>query len=317
MDRLRAIETFLRVADLGSFHAAAQAQGSTPQAASKAIRQLESELGVRLFHRTTRASNLTDDGRRFLERVRPGLETVTAAWNDVQQLAAEDSGLIRIAAARLGRHLLLPLLAEFRTLHPKIEFELILEDRYTDLVGAGIDIGFRSGQAPDAQVVARELFRLQLIVCAAPDYLRRHGLPRSRQQLAQHQCTGSRQPNSMRLEPWEFLVDGELVFEHLPSGFCSNDIEAETEAVLAGFGIGQLDAINAAPLLRSGALVPLLIEHVSERHGQYLYYPQRRAMPVRVRRFVDFALQRLSGGNGFCFALAELRMLQQRFVDAR
>ena len=126
MDELRAISTFIRAAELGSFNRAAHAQGSTPQAVSKAIRQLEEHLGVRLFHRTTRKSALTDDGARLLESVRDSMEGARAAMSRVRCAAYEDEGLIRISAGgAVGRKVLMPVLAEFSTLYPAITFDLV------------------------------------------------------------------------------------------------------------------------------------------------------------------------------------------------
>ncbi len=314
MDRLGAMETFVRVAELGSFNRAATQQGITPQAVSKAIRQLERELGLRLFHRTTRRSTLTDEGKAFLARLRPGLESIHEAWSEAHEFTREQGGLIRIAAPPLvGKKILVDLIARYRAEHPAVEFELLLEDRYTDLVAAGIHLGFRAGHPPERQLVVRELFRLQLIVCAAPDYLRRHGIPQRIEDLEQHACTGSRAPNSGRIEPWEFMEDGELRLRSVRAPFHTNDFEAETLAVTAGIGIGQIDSINTAALLREQRLVPLLCEHVSERHGVYLYYPPRAGQPLRVRRFIDYVLGAMRGGEAFRFRTGELEALQQRF----
>lgn len=314
MDRLGAMETFARVAELGSFNRAATQQGTTPQAVSKAIRQLEKELGLRLFHRTTRRSTLTDEGKAFLARLRPGLESIQEAWSDAHESTREQDGLIRIAAPPLvGRKILVELVARYRAQNPGVEFELLLEDRYTDLVANGIHLGFRAGHPPDRQLVVRELFRIQMIVCAAPAYLRQHGIPARIEDLDSHACTGSRQPNSGRIEPWEFLEDGELRLRSVRAPFHTNDFEAETLAVAAGLGIGQLDSINTAALLREQRLVPLLCQHVSERYGVYLYYPPRNGQPLRVRRFIDYVLGAVRGGDAFRFRAGELEALQQRF----
>ncbi len=312
MDRYRAIETFIKAADLGSFHQAAVAQGTTPQAVSKAVRQLEHALGLRLFHRTTRKSTLTEDGRRFLENVRPGVEVIAGAWSGARRAAEDEDGLIRITATHsASKQVLVPLIAEFRLAHPRVEFDLVQDEHYTDIVAQKIDVGFRSGQPPDRQMVVRELFRMQLIICAAPGYVRAHGLPASIKELGQHVCTGFRRPITGRLEAWELMVGGELSFLDLPAAFCSNDSESEVRAVEAGLGIGLLDSINAAASLRAGRLLPLLCEHISERHSLHLYYTQRADMPRRVRRFIDFTVQRLRGSQEFRFSRAELEALRR------
>lgn len=313
MDRLGAIETFVRVADAGSFNRAATLQGTTPQAVSKAVRQLERALGLRLFNRSTRRSSLTDEGKAFLQQVRPGLDQIAQAWTGARELTAEQAGLIRIAAPRLvGNHLLVPLVGEWRARHPRVEFELLLDDDYTDLVSTGVHLGFRAGQPPDRQLVVRELFRMQLIVCAAPSYLRQRGVPTTVEELRQHACTGSRQPRTGRVEPWEFVEHGELRLQDIHSPLYTNDFETETRAVRAGIGIGQLDSISTADLLRRGELVPLLCDQVNDRHGLYLYYRPRKDLPVRVRLFIDFVLDRLLGGAEFRFRAGELEALHRQ-----
>ncbi|MEI2415138.1 LysR family transcriptional regulator [Orrella sp. JC864] len=308
MDELRAISTFIRAAELGSFNRAALAQGTTAQAVSKAVRQLEAHLGVRLFHRSTRKSALTEEGQRLFDSARDSLQALTEALQGARSAARQEEGLIRISAAgAVGRKVLMPLLAAFGQRYPGIRFDLTLEDRATDVVGERIDVGFRSGNPPDAQVVARRLFPIQLILCASPGYLAEHGAPARLQDLARHRCVGYRQPGTSRPVPWEFKVKGETVFQCVPAVVCCSDPEAEMQAVLQGMGIGQIDSINAAAPLRSGALVPLLARHVSDRMGLFLYYAQRRDMPLRVRRFIDFAAEQLQGGERYWLGAAELR----------
>ena len=317
MDRLRTLQAFVRVADHGSFHRAAVQLGISPQAVSKTIRQLEGELGVQLFHRTTRRTALTDEGAHFLEQVRGGLEVVQEAWNNARHSCTPESGVIRIAATGVvAKRMLVPLINEFRVDFPAVEFELIVADHYADLVAEGIDIGFRCGFSPETQVVVHELMRMQLFACASPAYLRRAGVPLSRDDLARHVCTGTRQPNTGRLEPWEFLVNGEIQFDDIPSPFCTNDAETELAAVLSGLGIGLLDSIIATDHLRAGRLVPVLCDTVSERFGLYLYFPQRMDMPRRVRAFIDFAVDKLRGSAQFHVEPAELRSLADAFTSS-
>ncbi|ANH68068.1 LysR family transcriptional regulator [Mitsuaria sp. 7] len=312
MDELRAISTFIRSAELGSFNRAAQAQGTTAQAVSKSVHQLEQHLGVRLFHRTTRKNSLTEEGQRLLDSVRASMEGLTSALEGIRSAAREDEGLIRISAGgSTGRKVVLPLVAAFRKTHPRITFDLILEDAATDAVRERIDLGFKAGNAPTHQVVSRRLFPIQLILCATPEYLAAHGAPSTLDDLAQHDSVGYRQPGTGRPLPWEFQVKGETVYRGMKPVVCCSDPEAEMHAVLAGMGVGQIDGINAAAFIRDGVLVPLLVRHVSERMGFYLYYAQRTDMPVRVRRFIDFVAGQLRGGTAFHLSAAELRACGQ------
>lgn len=300
MDELRAIATFIRAAELGSFNRAATAQGITPQAVSKNVRQLESYLGVRLFHRTTRQNTLTEDGQLLFDSVRASMESFSGALNRVKNSAKGDQGLIRISAGgAVGRKVLMPLVAEFSRMHPGVTFELVLEDRSTDTVGERIDLGFKAGNAPTAQVVSRWLFPIQLIVCATPSYLQSHGTPQTIDDLANHRCIGYRQPGTGRPVPWEFQVEGEILYKSMDYVVCCSDPEAEMHAVLSGIGVGQIDSINATAEIHAKRLVPLLTHSTSDRMGLYLYYAQRTDMPRRVRRFIDFAAERLQGGETF------------------
>ncbi|WP_018606908.1 LysR family transcriptional regulator [Uliginosibacterium gangwonense] len=312
IDIFRALKAFVEAAELGSFHQVATAQGISPQAVSKSIRQLEQHLGVRLFHRTTHKNSLTDEGERLYETTRLHLGELTGALGRIQQVATDDEGTIRITAPpALGRRLLVPLIAEYQDTHPGIEVELLFEERFTDLVASRVDVGFRAGTAPEGQLVSRQLFPLQLITCAAPAYLQRSGWPTTPDQLWQHRCTGFRHPDTGRLFPWEFLMDGEIVYRDIPAIFCTNDGETEFCAVLEGIAIGLLDSVSAAPVLREGRLVPLLCEHVSPRMGLHIYYPPRSNMPRRIGRFIDFAMARLSQRRDCQLSIDELRTLHQ------
>jgi DNA-binding transcriptional LysR family regulator len=316
VDELRAIATFVRAAESGSFNKAAQAQGSTPQAVSKSIRQLEQHIGVRLFHRTTRKSSMTEEGQRLFDSVKGNLDGLVAAINKARSAVRDDEGVIRVSAGgSVGRKVLMPLLAAFSRRYPAIDFDLVLEDRVTDTVGERIDVGFRAGNAPTAQVVARRLFSIQQIVCASPEYLASHGVPRRPDDLVHHRCTGYRQPGTGRPIPWEFHVKGETLYQAMSVALCCSDPDAEMQAVAAGMGVGQVDSINSAAPIRAGQLVPLLTGSVSDRMGLYIYYAQRADMPGRVRRFIDFAVARLKDSPEFSLPTTELRSLAKGFGE--
>lgn len=301
MNELKAIAVFAHAAEARSFNQVAVDLGVSPQAVSKMIRQLEQQLGVRLFHRTTRQCSLTVEGRRFLESVKPGLDAVAGAMANVRASTEAIDGPVRISAARSARKVLVPVLAEFNVLYPTVSFDLLLDDGFTDSVVEKIDVGFRSGLAPTGQLIVRRLFPIQQVVCASPDYLARHGEPACLADLQQHRCSGFRHRETGRLLPWELMVDGELRRFDIAASFFTNDPEAEVEAIVAGMGVGLLDSINAAADIRAGRLVPLLTEHRSDNLAFYIYYAQRTQMPRRVRVFVDFVMSRLSASKAFQF----------------
>ena len=300
-NELRAIATFVKAAELGSLRQAALAQAITPQAASQALTQLESHLGIRLFHRTTRRLSLTEEGTQFLHEAQPGLATLQRALHGARRGREEIAGPLRIVGPRATMlQLLWPVLDEYVKRYPQVAPDVQLEDRIGNWVEDRVDVGFRAGGPPDPGVIARRLIPLQLVVCATPGYVAKHGAPASIDDLARHRCTGFRAASTGKLMPWEFRVGADIVSRQVPIAFAANDIDLEARAVLSGEYVGQLIGVTAAPLVRSGQLVPLLTGHVAEHLALYVYYGSRVAQPARVRAFIDLAIARL-GDNPALF----------------
>lgn len=294
MDKARVVTIFLGVVRAGSFSQAAVEAGMTPQAVSKAVRQLEEQLGVRLFHRTTRKLSLTEEGARLSELADPGLRLLDEALDQVQNSRRDAEGLIRVSApTSVGNLLLMPLIQRFQQQYPNIHFDFMLDDRFTDLVAERVDVGFRTGKEPQRNLVARHLGDILLQIYAAPSYLEKFGRPRNLAELGKHRCTGFRHPNSGRLVPWQLTVDGATVYQELPAVVSFNTMEAEVAAVQAGIGIGQLVVYSAREQVAAGTLVPILPRLNSVYGGMYMYYPQRTHMPLRVRHFIDFVIEEL------------------------
>jgi DNA-binding transcriptional LysR family regulator len=289
MDKARVITLFSSVVHAGSFSRAAVGAGLSAQAVSKAVRQLEEHLGVRLFHRTTRSLSLTDEGQRLFELANPGLRLLDEALDQVRNSREALDGLIRVTApTSIGSFVLAPLLAAFQQQYPNAHFDLLLEDQVTDMIEAKIDVGFRVGNPPARSLVARHIGDVHLMVCAAPHYLERHGTPATVEALLQHRCTGFRHPKTGRQMPWELRGEGGTVYMDVPCVATFNTAESEVEAVRAGVGIGQLAHYMAARDLAQGKLVHLMPQHVTHNAGIYMYYPQRTRMPLRVRHFIDY-----------------------------
>jgi DNA-binding transcriptional LysR family regulator len=312
-NELRAIATFVKAVELGSLRQAATAQAITPQAASQALAQLEGHLGVRLIHRTTRRLSLTEEGQQFLDAAQPGLATLQRALHGARRGRDEIAGPLRIVATRsLMLPVLWPVLAEFCERHPDIEPDVQLDDRLGNWVEDRVDVGFRAGTPPADGVISRRLFPLQLVVCATPGYLARYGTPRHIDDLAQHRCSGFRHPATNKVMPWEFKVGAEIVARDFAPVLCTNDVELEANAVLSGHAIGQLVGVTAAPLVRSGQLVPVLTEHVAEHLSLYLYYGSRIAQPARVRAFIDLVVERVAGNAAYFLEPHELSGTKRR-----
>jgi DNA-binding transcriptional LysR family regulator len=307
INELRSINTFAKTAELGSLRRAAAAQAITPQAASQALAHLEQNLGVRLFHRTTRSMTLTEDGRRFLEAAVPALAGLQRAMTVVRQSKDEMAGPLRIVAPHINFvRVLWPLLEDFCRTHPDVQPDVLMEDRVGNWVEDRVDVGFRIGTSPADGVVARRLFPLQLVICAAPAYLARYGAPDSLADLTSHRCSVFRSPNKGTLVPWNVKVDDAIVGYQVPPALCSNNEELETEAVLAGQVIGSLTNIAVAKHVRTGRLVPLLTQHVSDRASVFIYFGSRAAQPARVRAFIDHAVESLKDTPEFVLTAKEL-----------
>jgi len=307
INELRSITTFAKTAELGSLRRAATAQGISPQAASQALAQLEHHLGVRLFHRTTRSMTLTEDGRRFLEAAQPALAGLQRAMQIVRTAKDEIAGPLRIVAPRLAFvRVLWPVLDSFCRKHPDVQPDVTMDDRVGNWVEDRVDVGFRLSAAPAEGVIARKLFPLQLIICAAPAYIARHGAPNSLNDLANHRCSVFRNPTTGQPVPWNVKVDDGIVAYDVPPMLCSNDEELELAAVLSGQVIGYLTNVGVAEHIRAGRLVPLLTRHVSERMSVYVYFGSRASQPARVRAFIDHAVTQLRNSAEFVLTEKEL-----------
>lgn len=307
INELRSITTFVRTAELGSLSKAAEAQQISPQAASKALGQLEAHLGVRLFHRTTRSMSLTEEGQRFLEAAQPSLMGLQQALQSVRRTREDIAGPLRIVGPRtVLQPILAPVLDEYSRLYPEVQPDVQFDDRVGSWVEDRVDVGFRLGHAPQEGLIARRLFPLQLIICASPAYLRKHGVPHSLHELGNHRCSAFRRSSDGRIAPWRVRVGETVQEQHVTPAFSTNDEDFELRTALAGAIVGQLAGPTAAPHIRAGRLVPLLLDHVSDAYSLYLYYGSRTAQPARVRCFIDLAVERLTNSRDFVLSVEEL-----------
>jgi DNA-binding transcriptional LysR family regulator len=178
-------------------------------------------------------------------------------------------------------------------------------------------VGFRIGSSADEGVIARRLFPVQLLICASPTYLERHGVPQSLDELGSHRCSAFRHPATGQVVPWYLSVKGEIVKSHVVPVLSTNDTELEVQAVLAGQVIGQVSNLSVAEHIRQRRLVPLLLQHMSEHIALHVYYGHRTALPRRVRAFVDLAVARLVDCPRYVLKPAELREAQVGFRRVR
>lgn len=289
MDRIDLFRVFLRVADSGSFTRTAE-QLQLPRATvSMAVKQLETMLGVRLLHRTTRRVALTPDG----EALRESAHALVADMEDLEQRfrPAEGaiSGRLRVdVPSRIARRIIAPALPDFCYRYPDIELELGSSDRAIDLVQEGVDCALRVGGSLPGSLVARPLGVFPLINCASPAYLLRHGTPLGPDSLSRHHVVGYVPRAGGRAVPWEWLEGKTTRSLHLASRVSTDNAETYIACALAGLGLIQIPHYDVLHHLRSGELVEVLPQARAAPMPVHFTYPNRRHLPRRVLVFLDW-----------------------------
>lgn len=291
-NRLEALRVFCAAADAANFREAAVRLSVSPQVVTRAVRELEEDLGEPLFHRSTRGVQLTDFGRQLAERARLAVGGVDMLFHRPdRRMPSQHAGTVRVTAphvyARLIPTKLAPLLAE----HPGLVLDLRLSEQHADVVDQQIDIGVRVGPMRDVRFVARSVGRMPLHVVAAPALIDRVGAPRDLDALSALPLTALIDHSSGRPWPWAFSR-GRRITVTSPA-FVTDDIDAECAAVLAGVGFGQLIGPLAEPGLQSGALVAVLVAEAPEPWPIQVYRPQRAPVPARVRLVYDALVRTL------------------------
>ncbi|MFI8415819.1 LysR family transcriptional regulator [Serratia sp. NPDC078593] len=287
MDKIGRLRVFVHVAELGSFVRTAEIMLMPKTTVSAAVQQLESEMGARLFHRTTRRVQLTSDGERLLQRARRLLEDVA----ELDALFEPDSAPIggRLAVdvpSRIARRIIVPALPDFFLLYPDIQLFLSASDRAIDPVQEGMDCVVRVGSLSDSSMVSQPLGRLSMVNCASPAYLHQHGIPQHCAQLAEHWGVGYAQPSLMSAENWQWLQDGEVIETSVRSKVTVNNAENYIGCCLAGMGLIQIPRFDIQHYLNNGSLVEVLPHAQAPPMRISLLYPHRRQ---RTARFTVFA----------------------------
>jgi DNA-binding transcriptional LysR family regulator len=292
MDRLTSMAVFVRVAEKGSFAAAARDFALSQTMVANHVRALEAALDARLLDRTTRRHALTEIGTAYLERCRDVLASVEEAGRVAEALRAVPQGSLRISApVSWGTHRLVPVLGAYMALHPRVRVELSLNDRVVDLGEEGFDCGFRSGDVGDQRLIARPLQSARMLVAASPAYLEKHGTPGTPDDLASHALLGFA---SWGQEPaLRFERAGETARVQVRGPLVTNNGQALLAAALADIGIVvQADAL-LDPALARGELVRLLPDwHLPSRPLNLVRLPDARPS-AKLRTFVDFVVERL------------------------
>lgn len=294
MDKLEGLRAFVKVVELGSFAEAGRALRLSRSAVSKHVGELENELGVQLLHRTTRQVSPTENGQAYFERVLGILGDLDAADQAVAHLQATPRGLLRVnAPMSFGTLKLGPAVADFMALYPELRIQLALSDDSVDPVQDGLDVTLRIADLESSSLIARKIMPIPRVVCAAPDYYQRHGVPAHPGDLRDHSCltygylsTGNQ---------WKLIGgDGEHWIQ--PSWtLCANNAEVLRDAAVKGRGIALLPTFIAVDALRDGSLRTCLDDFHAPALALYAIYPPTRHLAVKVRLFIDFLVKRFEG----------------------
>ncbi|SRR5229473_1138105 len=286
MDRLTALEIFVRVVDAGSFSAVARRQRIGQPAVSKAVVQLEEWLGVSLLMRSTRSVVPTEAGRIFYERAKRTIEEADEAVMAARGSASGLSGKLRVSTSIcFGRLDVIPNLSAFLAEHPDLDIELVLDDRNVDLVNEGIDVALRMGAMPDSNMTTRRIAEGRRIVVATPAYLQRHGTPMSPDELTSHQTVIYPRGGG---ESWTFRKATAEVSVVLQGRLKVTQAEGLREAVLCDLGLAVASEWLFSPELRSGKVVAILEDWALPSTNLSAVYPTGRLASTKARAFVSF-----------------------------
>ena len=306
MDRLKAMQTFVQIAEQGSLTRAAAAMGLSLPVVVRSLAALESHLGVRLFQRTTRRIALTDEGRTYLDRTREVLAAADAADRAVSTDASALTGALTLTApVMFGQMYVAPALVRFMQQHPQLQCRLLLQDRVLDLLEEGIDVGVRISPLGDSTLIAHTLGHIHRVTVASPALVAERGLPTHPSDLLdapvvhvrldapsvwRYQPAPQRQPGARRARALQVRVRPRLAFNH---------IQPALQACVAGIGFGQFLSYQVQPYVDRGELVPVLTEFEPPARPVSVVYPHARGLPARTRLFVDWLRGDLKAASGW------------------
>ncbi|MGP2409738.1 LysR substrate-binding domain-containing protein [Yersinia sp. 2553 StPb PI] len=281
---------FVKVVETGSFSAVARQLGVSPSAISRSVSRLEKALATRLLQRTTRKLRLSESGEEVFKRCHAMLSAANSVMEVSGQYNLEPEGLIRISVPKaVGRFVVHPHIPEFLRRHSKIDVQLILDDRYVDLIDENIDLAIRITDQPPAGMIGRQLMTIEHLLCATPEYLAAHEVPLHPHDLAHHSCIYlGETPGDAR---WKFRQGSKAVTVAVRGRYAANHTGVRLDAVLQHIGIGSLPYFTARTALQQGLIVPVLPEWrfiSSYSGGLWLLYPPTRYLPPKLRVFIDY-----------------------------
>ncbi|MES2414014.1 MAG: LysR substrate-binding domain-containing protein [Pseudomonadota bacterium] len=292
MDKLRAMQAFMHIADQGSLTAAARVMSSSLPAMVRTLAALEAHLGVRLFNRTTRRIALTDEGRLYLERCRDVLGAVQDAEESLVDQGGEPRGQIVVTAPVLfGQMYVAPAVTRFVQRYPQVSCKVVLHDRVVNLLEEGIDVGVRIGELEDSTLVAQSVFSIRRVVVASPAWLRKHGVPKHPRELATANCVRFSGP----IGPWwTFHEKGKTFTVPVSGNLEFNNAAPAVDACVAGMGFGMFISYQAAPYVQQKKLAVVLEDYEPPKRPVSVVYPHARLLPARTKVFIEWMKDELS-----------------------
>ncbi|MFJ3078038.1 LysR substrate-binding domain-containing protein [Pseudomonas sp. NPDC087029] len=289
MNKLELLRTFVRVSEVSSFTLAAESLGLPRSTVSEQVRALEQMLGTRLFNRTTRRMQATQDGALLYERSKDLLSGMDEIENLFRADDAELAGCLRVdMPTMMARRVIIPALPHFLERFPRLEVEISCTDRQVDLLREGFDCVMRIGALSDLDVVARPIGQLSMCNCASPAYLARHGVPQRLEDLAGHRLVHYVRNLGGRSAGFEYQHAGQVHYQAMAGGVTVNNAEAYSAACLAGLGLIQVPAVGVAEHLLRGELVAVLPAWQAEAMPVSLLYARQRHVPRRVQAFMNW-----------------------------
>jgi DNA-binding transcriptional LysR family regulator len=291
MDLFGVLGVLVRVVETGSFSAVARERDLTQAAVARQISQLEEHFGVRLFHRTTRKLSLTDDGQMLLGLARPVLDSVEGLEAALGRQSASAVGLVRVGVTATVSRFLVQRLPTLLAGHPGLKVELVISDRFGDMVEDRLDLALRVGEIADSSLVMRRSWIAERVVVAAPSYVERHGTPSVPADLEHHTCIVH--DVGADSDVWTFVMPEGPQKVRVSGGFLANDSRAVRQAAEIGYGIGLLPLLEVLDDLRSGELVCLLSGFPAPGIPACLVYPSRRHLAPRTRLVMEFVFDQV------------------------
>ncbi|PUA18522.1 LysR family transcriptional regulator [Glaciimonas sp. PCH181] len=290
MDRLQSMRVFSKVVEQGSFVGAAQALALSNAVVTRHVAELENHLGTRLLNRSTRRMSLTETGQAYLERVRSILAEIDEADAVASAVSKKPAGTLHIYShIGFGQMQLARLLPQYSLQYPDVVLDVTMSDRTVDLVEEGFDVGiFTVFQKFDVSMVARQLGIADVLLCASPEYILKHGMPLLPEDLQQHACLNFSLENFRH--HWTFQSPDGMSTVPITGKVISNNADLLRHCALAGMGIAMRSSYSLGDDLRTGKLIRVLPEHQISKISVQMVYPSRRLLSAKVRSFVDFMM---------------------------